>query len=190
MSWLSTIGKILEMSVPTSGYPDSRKKKESNPIIDSVISGFSGHFILDKIKTPAIGGVVYSGLVSGAADHSGIYVGYGRVVHLDGSGRIECVTANVFMNRLKGSNTALAIYTSCKGGKPIGSRKAAAYAKAQIGRKVKYNLLNNNCHKFTLECLSQTPSTFSCLFIEDLKQRSKSFINHDTWRVWDMKYKY
>lgn len=51
-------------------------------IIDNV---FRAH------TSPVIGSVVYCDLLFGYAEHSGIYVGDDKIVHLDGSGLIEII---------------------------------------------------------------------------------------------------
>ena len=46
---------------------------------------------------PCIGSIVYTGMVYGVAEHSGVYVGNGKIVELKGDGNINKVSAYEFM---------------------------------------------------------------------------------------------
>lgn len=132
--------KLLVWEDPCSNYKKGMKKtKTGNQFVDSFID----NVFKDKVK-PKVGSVVHCGLLANKIDHSGIYIGYNKIAHLDGSGKIETVTPEVFLNRLDGLNMAISIYVSCKDGKAIGSRIVAENAKRKIGKSVKYNLFNNN----------------------------------------------
>jgi len=54
-----------------------------------MIEGFVDYVFRDHVR-PKIGSVVYCDLWM--VEHSGIYIGNNRIVHLDGSGKIEIVT--------------------------------------------------------------------------------------------------
>lgn len=138
----------------------------------------------DKIKEPAIGSVVYCELLFSSAEHSGIYIGDNKIVHLNGDGTIECVTPKVFLNRLNGMNTAISIYTSCKDGCSVGSIEAAERAKSMIGKRKNYNLLLDNCHKFTAGCLTNDFKSARSLFTF-LKWAVRDTLDSNEWRIWD-----
>ena len=104
---------------------------------------------------PAIGSVVYCNLAV-VAEHTGIYVGRNKIVHLNGNGRIEKVSAESFCERLGGKNPAFTIFCPTDGqGKPFGDKLVAEYALNCVGRVVDYNPAFNNCHCFTASCLER-----------------------------------
>lgn len=152
--------------------------------LGSMAESFIDNVFRDKISCPAIGSVVYCDLFNGNAEHSGIYVGDNSIVHLDGSGAIEIVSSEQFLNRLGGFNSAISIYVSCSNGSPVGSEKAARRAKEMLGKSRNYNLLLDNCHQFTAGCLSGDFEN-SCNFFIFLKSEVSSRISGNEWRVWD-----
>ncbi len=156
----------------------------------AIASGTAGNFadsaidniIKDKVK-PKQGSVVYCDLPVG--EHSGIYVGYNKIVHLNGDGRIEKVSPSQFLSRLGGLNTAMSIYVSCDGKHSVGSSIDADFASSQIGKKRDYNLLLDNCHQFTSGCLTADFEN-SDNFLWMLKVTAKNEIEASNWRVWDL----
>lgn len=157
-----------------------KKAKTGNQFADSFID----NVFKDKVK-PKVGSVVHCGLFANKIDHSGIYIGYNKIAHLDGSGKIEAVTPEVFLNRLDGLNMAISIYVSCKDGKAIGSRIVAENAKRKIGKSVKYNLFNNNCHIFSSGCLTGKFDNNDGFFSE-LEETTERILGSNEWRVWDI----
>lgn len=137
--------------------------------------------VRDTVK-PVRGSVVYCDLAC-VAEHSGIYVGAGHIVHLDGTGRIELVTYEQFLNRLGGLNTALSVYVSCLGARSVGSDTVAQRAMAMIGRQRPYNVALDNCHQFTSGCISgdfDNADNFWWM----LKDTVEFQYGADSWRVW------
>lgn len=103
---------------------------------------------------PAIGSVVYCNLGM-VAEHSGIYVGNNKIVHLNGSGRVEKVSAKKFCERFSGLNPSFTVFCPIDGyGKSFGDRKVADYALNSVEKVMEYNPLIRNCHCFTASCLS------------------------------------
>jgi len=169
-----------------------------NPILRRIIIGaglvaapaiynVARHVIDNKtrntVSSPTIGGIVYCDLF--AASHSGVYVGDGNIVHLDGSGVVVKTSAKTFIKRLEGWNTARSIYTLCKGKEPVGIAGAAAYAEDQVGRKVKYTLAQNNCHRFTASCLLGEESPSSYLLLGAVKSIHDEKTGKSIGRVWN-----
>ena len=114
--------------------------------------------------TPKTGSVVYCNLDIGA-EHSGIYIGKGKIVHLNGDGNIEKVDAETFVSRLGGFNPAVTIYCpQNKNGEIMGFADAAKRARIEIGHTRDYNLAWNNCHTFTYYCLTGDTSLFDGTF--------------------------
>lgn len=111
-------------------------------------------FLIHSVH-PAIGSVVYCNLAV-VAEHSGIYVGDNKIVHLNGNGRIEIVSAERFCERFGGKNPAFTIFCPTNWrGKSLGEKQVAEYALNCVGRVVNYNPAINNCHCFTASCLER-----------------------------------
>lgn len=103
---------------------------------------------------PEIGSVLFCSLAT-MAEHTGIYVGDDEVVHLNGDGIIEKVSFDEFVDRLDGWNKTLAINCPVDWThEPIGDPKVAQRALSLVGKHRNYNLLSDNCHKFTYYCLT------------------------------------
>lgn len=142
------------------------------------------NFLLDRVY-PVPGSVVYCDLALGYADHSGIYVGDGMIVHLNGDGKVEQVEAQDFLARLGGFNPAVSIYVSCDGHAfPQGGRHIAERALRQVGQWREYNLVLNNCHQFSSGCVTgdfENPDSFLWF----LKTTCEKHMIATQWRVWD-----
>ncbi|MEX0634945.1 hypothetical protein M8494_36545 [Serratia ureilytica] len=61
--------------------------------------------------------------------------------------------AKGFLDRLDGWNSAISVYTDCMGLTPQGCARAAERAKAAVGQRYPYSLLDFNCHRFTFAAL-------------------------------------
>jgi len=108
------------------------------------------------------GDVVYCNLMGGW-EHSGIYVGQGKIVHLVNEinqygkmGRIIKSGVDEFLTRCNGWNPAWTVYVACELngdhiGLPFYAMQAEAIKKARRGYG--YDLLFRNCHQFTSKCL-------------------------------------
>lgn len=152
-------------------------------LIGNLCESFVDNVFRDKVS-PIKGSVVYCELVFGYAEHSGIYIGDGEIVHLDGDGRIEIVTPEYFKGRLNGYNTAMNIYVSCNGTCAVGSDEIAQRAKEKVGSYRNYNLIFDNCHQFTSGCITgRFENTDNFLFM--LKSTAKKEIHANQWRVWE-----
>lgn len=111
-------------------------------------------FFIHSVR-PVVGSVVYCNLAM-VAEHSGIYVGDGQIVHLNGNGRIERVSAEKFCERFGGKNPSFTVFCPTnRQGKALGDKKVAEYALWSVGRIVNYNPAFNNCHCFTASCLER-----------------------------------
>jgi hypothetical protein len=136
--------------------------------------------IRSNVSEPAIGAVVYCDLALGHAEHSGIYIGDGLIAHLNKFGFVEAVGRKEFI----AGTPAISIYTSCFGSSPIGCQSAATHAKHAVRVKEyrPYNLLSNNCHIFTTECITKEKRMDTFLWM--VKEASKKVHGTDNWRVW------
>lgn len=147
----------------------------------NLAKSFTDNVIRDRV-TPEIGSILYCDLL--AVEHSGIYIGDNKIAHLDGSGRIQWVYPDEFMERLNGFNTAISIYVSSRDGLAVGSEEVATRAKQYIGKERDYNLIFDNCHQFVSGCLTgdfENADNFLLL----LKSTAQKTIGADEWRVWE-----
>ncbi len=131
------------------------------------------------VAEPAPGSVVYCDLVTGYAEHSGIYVGQDRIAHLNRHGVIETVNPAQFLD----DTTAMSIYVSCQDAQPVGSQTACHRALAHLGRRCDYHLLFNNCHQFSVGCLTGEFDN-PCNFLTLLKNTAHDTLGTSHWRVW------
>lgn len=120
---------------------------------------------------PKVGSILYVKLIGlpnsfiGTPEHTGVYIGNNNIVEVHGSGEIKCVTIQEFLGY--DSLVRMGIYAyilTDENGMVLADPEIAARAKARIGEKIKYNLLDNNCHMFTSYCITgdihNTDSTF------------------------------
>lgn len=157
-----------------SSYLLGKKPDNNSNIKETVVEWLMqrADALLVHSVEPALGSVVYCNLAL-AAEHSGIYVGNNRIVHLNGSGRVELVSPRVFCERLHGKNPASIIYCPIsEDGRLLGNKKAAERALNQVGKYTTYNIFMNNCHIFSASCMTgknESCPSFNCLeeLIED-----------------------
>lgn len=192
---------VMGLSVcPKCGSKDVKKYeeiKERSCLIDNVFR--------DKVK-PVFGSVVCCDLSIGPlgplfgapltlldanVDHSGIYVGWGKIAHRDGNGYLKIVSTNEFISRHNGNNCAMSIYVSCKGTKPVGSKHAVNIARSAINdiEHEGYSLLWKNCHQFVQYCITGEihDSISNCTF-SSLQSVIEEKYGFDNWRVWELSY--
>lgn len=158
-------------------------KSVGGVLLMNATSSLVDNCVRDKTR-PVMGSIVFCDLAV-VAEHSGIYVGKGKIAHLDGSGNIEIVTARQFMKRLGGLNPALSIYVSCDDDGAVGSRSVAKRAKAMLGGERAYNLILDNCHQFTSGCITGDYGN-SDNFLWMLKHTAEQEMGATCWRVWDI----
>lgn len=91
-----------------------------------------------KQVKPEFGSIVFCTLLPPLAEHSGVYVGDNKIVHLNRKGDIEKVSLDQFLNR----TPAISIYVSSKNGKAIGNEKVGKYALKQVGKKTRLQCYN------------------------------------------------
>jgi len=158
------------------------------------------NYIFDTVQ-PIIGSVVYCDFIiaASAIQHSGIYVGNGNIVHLNGDGVVEKVSATEFVSGLMGFKCGSSIYVSCEGTTPVGDSFAADLALSKVGNKYDYRIYKDNCHRFVAECIGFDASSdnlkgedFSVKTAAKLlstltgvKVACRYLIDSDNWRVWD-----
>ena len=88
-------------------------------------------------------------------EHTGVYIGKGRIVSLNRHSQIKIENENGFFP--PGTNPkSNRIYAACYGDtdEPLTSAAAARRARKKINGKTPYNVLFNNCHRFTSGCIT------------------------------------
>ena len=134
---LLPIGKIFDTSI------SEKIKREVKSVIGNEMK-------------PKVGSVLHCSLLQ-TVEHTGIYVGWNKVVHLNGDGIIEKVSYAEFIGRLDGMNPTIAICCPVdQDNNPIGDKVVAKRARSFFGQYRDYNLITDNCHKFTYYCLTGT----------------------------------
>ena len=115
---------------------------------------------------PIPGSVIRCKIAGGITYHSGIYIGNNRIVELEGEGHIRTVSTYEFLSH-PGPRTGFSSQVACDdAGNPLGSERVASRARAKIGDRVEYNLVTENCHKFTTGCLTGDFENDITLFTE------------------------
>lgn len=138
-----------------------------------------------KISEPYTGSIVYCDL-GYWWEHSGIYVGYNSIIHLNGNGIIEQVTPKEFVSRLNGFNSKTRIYVSCNDyGSPVYSYSASSNARSMLGKKWDYKLHKKNCHTFAYACLTGN-FTNSTITMSKLKSEARKIIGATDWLPWNI----
>lgn len=127
---------------------------------------------------PVEGSILYTDLVGDYAQHSGVYIGDGRIVDLNRHGEIQIVSPREFMS----GGTGTEIYVSCIGGRAIGSREVAKRAYRKVGQRRDYHMLLNNCHQFASGCLSGNYENGDN-FLWMLKASTVKYLGADNWHI-------
>jgi len=138
---------------------------------------------------PVKGSVVCCDLGLGidVVDHSGVYVGDGKIAHRDGNGYLAIVSPEIFIKRLGGLNCAGSIYVSCRGEYAVGSEETARKALEAISdnRHGGYSLLKKNCHHFCQFCLTGEIAQGPFLPFTSLESILSKTYGFDNWREWN-----
>lgn len=154
------------------------------------IQGMDGRSLLEMFtheEVYPIEGSVVCCLLGVVADHSGIYVGNGRIIHRDGAGFLAEVSQNEFLERLDGWNPAVTVFVSCRGDEPVGSSEIAERAREALNdpRHKGYNLLLKNCHQFCHYCLTgQIDNGVTDFAFTSLEKDLRNILGANSWRVW------
>lgn len=84
-------------------------------------------------------------------EHTGIYIGEGQIVELQGSGLVRAVSINRFFDQRSGKHLLVACDAK---GQILIEPDCAERAIAQIFTVQDYDLIYNNCHRFTQHCVT------------------------------------
>lgn len=121
-------------------------------------------------------------------DHTGIYVGRGRIIHRDGDGYLAEVSPEEFLARCDGRNRADTIYVATNGGRPLGGAYAAHAARKALRDPAKqgYNLLFKNCHQFSYWCLTGA-SILPAFTNLEVQLQNRYGMDYISWYQWDFR---
>ncbi|MCY4376106.1 MAG: lecithin retinol acyltransferase family protein [Spirochaetaceae bacterium] len=162
--------------------------------------------------SPKIGSVVYCGLAVRGVNHSGVYIGGGKIVELAGNGIVREVGPSQFVRRgrtwamlaLRAGALAVAsplsaftgavmagtspldslnIRVSCKGDTAVGDREVACRAKRAVGDERKYDVIDHNCHFFTCQCLTGEEPAHPAL-LWNVMETAQRILGADDWWIW------
>lgn len=122
-----------------------------------------------SLRTIPVGAVVCCEIFQ-FFEHSGIYIGDGQIVELAGSGLVRSLSFSRF---LAGRSGAELIFATDPVGNIIGSEIAANRAIDQIYSYQDYDLLRNNCHRFTYSCISGNSLPLTSFF--DFKEALSNY---------------
>lgn len=126
-------------------------------------------------KKLRIGSIVFCELAK-KLEHSGIYVGNGEIIELNGDGRIIKVDFATFCSSSV-YRTGQTIYTFTDfDGNSLGENRIWERAKEKLHTKVDYNIISENCHEFSYGCLTGNFKNLTITFtqlLEAVKNRYK-----------------
>ena len=123
-----------------------------------VADGYIRHFPGDDTTPvkPCDGAVVCCGIF-GLFQHTGIWVD-NQIVELNGNGLIRAISPRRFLSNRSGSTIFVACDTTLK---PMVAPDAAYNAASRVFQYANYDVLRNNCHRFTLSCLNGQPQNIT-----------------------------
>lgn len=160
----------------------------------NIVEHVFDNYIFDKV-TPIIGSVLYVDFIVAASviQHSGIYVGNDRIVHLNGDGLVENVSPSEFIGGFGGLKCGSSIYISCNNTNAVGCENAADIALAEVGNSYEYSIVKFNCHQFVSSCIHGFVGGPDYMDFKDriistltgLKINCRVNIDSNNWRVWD-----
>jgi hypothetical protein len=155
----------------------------------------------DKV-TPVPGSVLYCDLWL-AVEHSGIYVGEGKISNIVVDGLAESTVGRCDPHSFTSKSTiGRKIYVSCDQHGAVGHPMVAHGADAHVGERAFYGLLIKNCHQFSSKCVNYSDldqaedtiweSLWSALpgatwepTLAALKEDAKKKLGTTKWRLWD-----
>lgn len=117
--------------------------------------------LIEENYEPPPGTVVYCEL--GPAEHSGIYVGGGKIVQLNAKGNIVSVGLSTFTDSpatiddtiLVPHDGSTVVSEAWKYGSAVASSYVADNARDRVGKAREYNLILDNCHQFCSGCITK-----------------------------------
>ncbi|BAL23479.1 VWA domain-containing protein [Azoarcus sp. KH32C] len=155
----------------------------------------------EKVR-PVPGSVVYCDLWL-AVEHSGIYIGDGRISNIEVDGLAEStVRASGPESFTSKSSLGRQIYVSCNRDGAVGHKSIARGAARHVGERAFYGLIVKNCHQFSTRCVNYargsgadlSPVDHAMTMLPDgtmeptmtaLKRAARNKLGATKWRLWD-----
>jgi uncharacterized protein with von Willebrand factor type A (vWA) domain len=171
--------------------------KSAMPIGIKSLKYFIDSTFRDKV-TPVAGSVLYCDLWV-AVEHSGIYVGDGKISNIvvDGLAESEVQLSSPHSFTSK-STLGRKIYVSCDKHGAVGDDSVAYGANEHVGERAFYGLVIKNCHQFSTKCVNYAGRSVGgswdwlSLDVETweptmqvLKNAARQQLGATKWRLWD-----
>jgi uncharacterized protein with von Willebrand factor type A (vWA) domain len=152
----------------------------------------------DKV-VPVPGSVLYCDLWIGA-EHSGIYVGEGKISNIVVDGVVESVVRRSSPRSFTSKSwLGRKIYVSCNSHGAVGHPVVAHGADAHVGERAFYGYLFSNCHTFSTKCVNyvgqyeaensgweaDNQGEMLELMLIQLKGAARIKLGATKWRLWD-----
>jgi uncharacterized protein with von Willebrand factor type A (vWA) domain len=155
----------------------------------------------DKV-VPVPGSVLYCDLWV-AVEHSGIYVGEGKISNIVVDGLAESTVGRSSPGSFTSKSTlGRKIYVSCDRHGAVGHGVVARGADAHVGERAFYGLLIKNCHQFSTKCVNYAERNDADSSLWDklwsvipgetweptlgiLKDTARNQLGATKWRLWD-----
>lgn len=155
----------------------------------------------DKV-VPVQGSVLYCDLWI-AVEHSGIYVGEGKISNIVVDGLAESTVGRSSPQSFTSKSTlGRKIYVSCNSDGAVGRGVVARGADAHVGERAFYGLVIKNCHQFSTKCVSYADRVDDDNSLWDglmsrmpgetweptlgiLKETARKKLGATKWRLWD-----
>ena len=155
-----------------------------------------------KKVVPIEGSVLYADLYF-FVEHSGIYVGNGKISNIKvnnlfkGDSSVKISDTEDFTEKAIRKK----IYVSSDKEGAVGNINVSNYALSRVGEKRHYNLFLKNCHTFCSRCLDESSRERSLNLLEEifpvldetwertiraLKRKAKKKLGATKWYVWDL----
>ena len=187
-SWKSTIKPDGKKVIKVLVDGDVREATGINSTIET-INNIENFYYKKTEKTVEInsfsccdGAVVFCELAK-KIEYSGIYVGNGQIVELNGDGWIRKVNPVTFYSDSQ-YRTGNEIYTFTDfNGKVLCSEEIARRARGKVGTKVDYSIISENCHQFSVGCLTGNFSNLNITFTQLLELMKKIYGNYEIRKV-------
>ena len=156
--------------------------------LGGLVDSFVKNVFCDPVDAQR-GSIVRCDLLCGRADHTGVYLGNGRIAELDGDGNFREVSPTQFLSDSH-VRTGVYIYVACDSEteQPLYREMTAIRAEAMLGRKSEYNLLCNNCHEFVSGCITGDfdNAEAALWMLEATIMEHLNDGNTVCWRSWDL----
>ena len=199
---LGSIGATGGMSAVTKGVMGTvakvaavtATKKTSVDTVVQTVAMVAGALVGDKLVgkkrkqkdlpfmdvNPRRGSILKVDLAGGVAEHTGVYLGDGRIAEVtdvDGDAVVRVVDPDEFVSGDGLVRTGLHAYVACEEDgmsvRPLAADSVARRAESAVGDRGAYNLVFNNCHMFTRYCITGDSDGTPCLSVDAIESALK-----------------